>query len=313
MKRRINNKIIPPCMIGTWAWGKGMNGSRMVFGKSYSEEQLIRTFNKACSLGFTMWDTAEVYGMGKSEKVLGKCLKENSDVIISTKYLPDKKYKSNALTNSMNKSFERLEVNSIDLYWLHQPYALKENLVEMTECLKSGKIKGIGLSNCSLSEIKEAEKILGKSGFRLTAVQNHYSLLSVKRQEEIIIYCNENNIIFFGYMVLEQGALSGHYNEKNPFPICSMRGISFGKKKFKKIKPLLDYQKALAEKYNVDTSQIPIAWAISKGVVPIIGLTRPEYAISLSKGIEIKLSSDEIKKLELFAKDSKVICKGSWE
>ena len=97
---------------------------------------------------------------------------------------------------------------------------------------------------------------------------------------ELII---ENDIIFFGYMVLEQGALSGHYDEKNPLPRFSYRGLVFRKKKFRKISKLLDFQRELAVQYDVDASQIPIAWAIAKGVVPIVGLTKKRHANELSQ------------------------------
>lgn len=114
-------------------------------------------------------------------------------------------------------------------------------------------------------------------------------------------------------MILEQGALSGHYDEKKHFPLLSMRGLSFGKGKFKKIKQLLSYIKEIALKYNIDSSQIPIAWAISKGVFPIIGVTKPEHIKSLKQGINILLTNEEIEKLEKLALASGVKCKGIWE
>lgn len=314
MEALICKENIPACMIGTWAWGNGMNGSKMVFGQKYSEEQLLETFYKAYETGFYMWDTAEVYGMGNSEKMLGKCIKGKEDIIISTKYLPGKKYKSGSMKNSLAGSMERLGVSCIDLYWLHQAFCLKENIMEAAELLKTGKIKALGISNASLEEVKEADCLLKKKGYRLSAVQNHFSLLCMgEEQLEIIKWCNANNVLYFGYMILEQGALSGHYDSKHPFPALSMRGFSFNKSKFKKIQKLLDYERELAKKYQVDTSQIPIAWAASKKIIPIIGLTKEKHAAELEKGSKIVLTSDEITKLEKLAKESGVVCKGSWE
>lgn len=312
MNRELNGNIIPSCMIGTWAWGKGMNGSRMIFGKTYSEAQLKETFRVAHDLGFTLWDTAEVYGMGNAEKILGQCITGKKDVIVSTKHMPSKKYKNGAITNSINGSRNRLGIGNIDLYWLHKPYTLQENVMELISCMKYGKIQSIGLSNCNIAQIKETKNMLEKNGYKLAAVQNHFSLLSME-QQEIVQYCNENSILYFGYMVLEQGALSGHYDANHPFPAFSMRGISFGKKKFKKIQAVIDYERKLAKKYDVDVSQIPVAWAISKQIVPIIGLTKPEHAKSLALGIRVTLLPEEIEKLELLASESGVKCKGSWE
>lgn len=144
----------------------------------------------------------------------------------------------------------------VDLYWLHNPNNLEYNVNEGVGLLKENLIGALGISNVSLEQAKKANGILKKSGFRLSAIQNHFSLLSCdKEQKDIISWCNENNTIYFAYMVLEQGALSGYYSEKNSFPLFSMRGITFSKKKFKKIELLLEYEKQLADKYGTDTSQ----------------------------------------------------------
>ncbi len=310
----LNNKILPPCAIGTWAWGAGMNGSKMVFGNNYSEEDLDKTFYTAYDMGFILWDTAEVYGMGNSEKILGRCIKNKDNAILSTKYLPSKKYKQGKLEQSLNNSLSRLGVDCVDLYWLHQPFCLEENITEAVEQLKNGKIKSLGLSNCTLAQAQTADNLLKKHGFSLSAVQNHYSLLTMSsEQNSLISWCNKNNVIYFGYMILEQGALSGSYNTKRMFPLFSIRRMSFGKSKFIKIEPLLDYQKKLAKKYSVKPAQIPIAWAINKEIVPIIGLTKPEYALALADGVKIQLKNDEIHQLEKLAKQSGIVCKGSWE
>lgn len=313
MEYVINNKSVTPCMIGTWAWGTGNNGSKIVFGEETPEDKLKETFETAYFNGFNFWDTAEVYGMGTSEKLLGKCIEGKNDIVISTKHFPNKKYKNGENEKAIKGSLERLNIECIDLYWLHSPKSIKENMKELAECVKKGLIKNVGLSNCNVEQIKEADEVLKQNGTKLYAVQNHYSLLSMERENEILEYCKENNIIFFGYMILEQGALSGHYDEKNHFPFLSMRGLSFGKGKFKKIKDLLKYIKEIALKYNIDSSQIPIAWAISKSVFPIIGVTKSEHVKSLKQGISIVLTNEEINKLEELALASGVKCKGIWE
>ena len=313
MSFEINGKEVTPCMIGTWAWGTGSNGSKMVFGQTNSEEQLKETFDTAYNQGFNFWDTAEVYGMGTAESILGKFIQNKNNIVISTKHAPNKKYRINENENSIKESLQRLNIDYIDLYWLHSPVALKENMRELAECKKKGLIKSIGLSNGNVEQIKEANDILKECGTKLFAVQNHFSLLSLEREKEVLEYCKQNNIMFFGYMTLEQGALSGHYDERHHFPLFSMRGLTFGKRKFKKIKNLLSYIKELAQKYNVDSSQIPIAWTVSKGVIPIVGLTKSKHAISLKDGINIKLTEEEIKKLEEKAITSGVKCKGIWE
>ena len=309
MKSSINNKEV---MIGTWAWGPGMNGSKMVFGKSYEESTLRKTFETATKLGFLKWDTAAVYGMGSCEKLLGRFMNDRKDIFLSTKFMPDKKYKSGALVKSFNESMERLQLKSADLFWLHAPKNLEKNLGEAVPLMKDGRIKSIGISNVSMDDIKTAEKYLEKNGLSLGAVQNHFSLLR-NDQQPIIDYCNSRGIQYYAYMVLEQGALTGRYDSKNHFPTFSMRNFAFPKSKFKKIEGLLDMMKIIADKYKIDPSQIPILWVMAKGAIPIIGITKPAYAERLAAALEVTLSDEEVNKLTIEAKKTGIRQQGSWE
>ena len=309
---KIADKEYSVPLIGTWSWGGGFNGSRLIFGQSFTEDSLKDTFNKAYDAGFVCWDTAEVYGMGRSEQILGRLIKDKN-VMISTKHFPVGKYKSGECRRAIENSLERLGIQSIDLYWLHSPVNIKENMRELADCYKDGLIKSIGLSNGNTEEINLASKVLEENGSHLTAIQNHYSLLSFEREQKVLELCREKQIIFFGYMLLEQGALSGHYDKEHTFERFSARGLAFGKGKFEKIDKLIGYERKLAEKYNVDSSQIPIAWGISKGVVPIVGINKPRHTDSLVQGVELSLTSDETATLERLALESGVKCKGVWE
>ena len=313
MEYILNGQELSTCMIGTWSWGSGSNGSKMVFGQSFTKEQLKETFDTAYNLGFNFWDTAEVYGMGTSEQILGECIKDKDNVIISTKHMPGGRYSDGENRRAIEGSLARIGISSIDLYWLHSPKNVAKNMEELAQCQKDGLIKSIGLSNGSVEQIKIAQETLAKYDIKLAAIQNHYSLLAMDREEEVRKYCMEKGILFFGYMLLEQGALSGHYDYKHHFEAFSMRGLSFGKGKFKKIDNLLQYMRKLAEKYDVDPSQIPIAWAINKGIIPIVGMNKARHAEPLSKGIKLELAQAEIDSLEELARNSGVKCKGIWE
>ena len=299
-------------MIGTWAWGSGYNGSGMIFGSKSDEQTLKCTFDKAVELGFTKWDTAAVYGMGSCEKLLGGFINGRDDIFLSTKYFPNKKFKSGDLGKSFNESMTRLGLKSADLFWIHKPNNLKENLQEAIPLMKDGRIRSIGISNVSMNDIKTAEELLGQRGLRLGAVQNHFSLLR-NDQQPIIDYCNSRGITYYAYMVLEQGALAGRYNSKNHFPTFSMRNFMFPKSKFKKIENLLAAMKGIADKYGIDRSQIPVLWVIAKGAVPIVGITKPAYAEKLSDALKITLTAEEISLLTGEAKKTGIRQQGSWE
>ena len=299
-------------MIGTWAWGPGYNGSGLVFGKSYDEQVLRDTFEKATGLGFLKWDTAAVYGMGSCEKLLGEFINGREDIFLSTKFFPVKKYEAGALTKSFKESMERLRLKSADLFWLHAPNNVEKNLDEMIPLVRDGQIKSIGISNVSIEDIMTAENYLQKHGLRLGAVQNHFSLLR-NDQQPIIDHCNSMGIQYYAYMVLEQGALAGRYNAKDHFPTFSMRNLIFPKSKFRKIEDLLDRMKALADKYGIDRSQIPILWVIAKGAIPIIGITKPAYAEKLDAALNVTLSDEEVRELTDEAKRTGIRQQGSWE
>ncbi len=299
-------------MIGTWAWGPGYNGSGLVFGKSYDEQVLRDTFEKATGLGFLKWDTAAVYGMGSCEKLLGEFINGREDIFLSTKFFPDKKYKAGALMKSFKESMERLRLKSADLFWLHAPNNVEKNLDEMIPLVRDGQIKSIGISNVSMEDIMIAENYLQKHGLRLGAVQNHFSLLR-NDQQPIIDHCNSTGIQYYAYMVLEQGALAGRYNAKDHFPTFSMRNLMFPRSKFRKIEELLDMMKVLADKYGIDRSQIPILWVIAKGAIPLIGITKPAYAEKLAAALKVTLSDEEVRKLTDEAKRIGIRQQGSWE
>jgi len=299
-------------LIGTWAWGSGYNGASMVFGKKTDEDTLKQSFEEAVKSGFLKWDTAAVYGMGSCEKVLGNLMEGRNDIYISTKFFPGKKYKTGALAKSFDESMQRLKRDSADLFWIHVPNNLEANIKEAVPLMKEGKIKSLGISNVSLQHIKIAEEILAKEDLKLGAVQNHFSLLR-NDQQPIINYCNGNGIMYCAYMVLEQGALSGHYNAVHHFPTLSMRNMAFPKKKFKKIERLLAVMKKIADKHGIDPSQIPILWTISKGAVPIVGITKPSHVDKLAEALNVTLSEKELMLIETEAKNTGIRQQGSWE
>lgn len=184
----------------------------------------------------------------------------------------------------------------------------------MCSLLSAGKIGSIGVSNFNLDQVKKAEKILERYGFKLAGIQNHYSLIFRKYEtENMLSYCNEKNIPFFSYMVLEQGVLTGRFNSKHGFPIFSRRGIAFPKHKLKKLEPLFEALKQIGEKYGLTIAETVLTWAISKGTIPIVGVTKEYQAFSLTKLNDIILKPNEIDMLEKSAKSTEVEVKASWE
>ena len=303
---------LPKIALGAWAWGN--DGT---FGDEHAIEDLKPIYDKAMDLGLNLWDTAFVYGMGTSEKVLGEFLKTSNreDYIISTKFTPQlsEMFEGNAVTAMYENSAEILGVDEIDIFWIHNPVGAPEWTKKLVETAKSHDIKMIGVSNHNLAEIKEANEILKEAGLKLGAVQNHYSLLNRSSEDSgILEYCKENDIIFFSYMVLEQGALSGKYDTAHPFPEGSDRANAYGDS-LSEIEELNKALKEIAEKHDVKIAQLPIAWAIAKGTLPIIGATKAYNVEDAAEAINIELSADEIKTMEDLADKANINTIRIWE
>ncbi len=303
---------LPKIALGAWAWGN--DGT---FGNEHKIEDLKPIYDKSMELGLNLWDTAYVYGMGKSEEVLGEFLKTSNreDFVISTKFTPQlaEMFEANEVTSMYENSAKILGVEDIDIFWIHNPVGAPEWTKKLVETAKEHDIKMIGVSNHNLAEIEEANEILKEAGLKLGAVQNHYSLLNRSSEDSgILEYCKENDIIFFSYMVLEQGALSGKYDTAHPFPEGSDRANAYGGS-LAEIEELNKAIAEIAENHNAKVAQLPIAWAIAKGTIPIIGATKVQHVEDAADAVDIELSDDEIKTMEELADKANVNTIRIWE
>ena len=303
---------LPKIALGAWAWGN--DGT---FGNEHGIDDLKPIYDKAMDLGLNLWDTAFVYGMGTSEKVLGEFLKTSNreDYIISTKFTPQlaEMFEGNEVTAMYENSSKLLGVDDIDIFWIHNPVGAPQWTEKLVETAKEHDIKMIGVSNHDLSEIKQANEILKEAGLKLGAVQNHYSLLNRSSEDSgILEYCRENDIIFFSYMVLEQGALSGKYDTAHPFPEGSDRANAYGDS-LAEIEELNKALEKIAEEHGVKVAQLPIAWAIAKGTLPIVGATKTHHVEDAAEAVDIELSADEIKTMEDLADKANINTIRMWE
>ena len=305
-------EALPKIALGAWAWGN--DGT---FGGSLDQDSLRPIFDEAMKSGLNLWDTAFVYGMGTSERTLGGFLRTvpRDSYYISAKFTPQcaNPHAKNAVEDMFNTSAELLGIDYMDFYWIHNPAGAPKWVSELIPLAKSGKIGHIGLSNHNLAEIKEAAAILEKEGLKISAIQNHFSILNRSSEDSgILDYCKENGIIFFSYMVLEQGALSGKYDTKHPLPADSDRGRTYNPM-LPKIEKIINVIKVIADARGVKPAQIPVAWAIAKGTLPIIGVTKVSQVEDAAGAAEIKLTADEIKAVEDAADSANLNVIRGWE
>lgn len=256
--------------------------------------------------------------MGTSEKVLAGFLKDlpRESVIVSDKFTPQCADSSSptAMKDMIEMQLGLMNLDRFDIYWIHNVWEAPKWTEELAKYFEGKEnIPLLGVSNHNLEEIKQANEILKTHGLKLSAVQNHYSLINRSSEYSgILEYCKKNDIHFFAYMVLEQGALSGKYDTNNPMPEGSARAETYNPV-LDKLEILNSELKKLADKYGVGAAQIPVAWAIAKGALPIIGVTKENQVEDALKASNVNLTAEEVAELEKIADSLELNVVRMWE
>ena len=306
------NNHLPKIALGAWAWGN--DGT---FGNEQTPDTLRPIFDTAMANGLNLWDTAYAYGMGTSEKVLAGFLKglPRDSYLVSDKFTPQcANGKPTAMADMIGMQQELMGLDRFDIYWIHNVWDAPKWTEELAKYYEGkDNVPLLGVSNHNLAEIKQADEILKTHGLKLSAVQNHFSLINRSSEDSgILSYCKENGITFFAYMVLEQGALSGKYDTKHPMPEGSARAETYNPV-LGKLEVLNGGLKKLADKYGVEPAQIPVAWAIAKGTLPIIGVTKTKHVEDAVKAANVTLTSEETTELEKLADSLELNVIRFWE
>ena len=295
------NITLPKIALGAWAWGN--DGT---FGSGIAADELKPIFDAAMDAGLNLWDTAYAYGMGTSEKVLAGFLKglPRESYLVSDKLTPQCLNASAAdpVAEMHDMQLDLMGLDRFDIYWVHNTSEAPRWTRALAEFFEGrDDAPMIGVSNHNLAEIKEADAILREHGLRLGAVQNHLSLINRSSIDSgILDWCKENDVVFFSYMVLEQGALSGKYDTKHPMPEGSARAATYN--------PVLDKLEVLNAKlaevaaaHGVGVAQVPVAWAIAKGTLPIVGVTKERHVADAAAAAAVALTDAEVAELEELA------------
>lgn len=306
-------KQLPAIALGAWGWG-----SADTFGSTPDKETLREVFETAMKEELNLWDTAYVYGFGKAELILAEFLKESprESWVLSDKFTPRCADMSSRtpLKDMLEMQLEHMGINKFDIYWIHNASDAPRWTTELAEYYE-GRADAplIGVSNHDMEQIRQAESILKEHGLKLSAVQNHFSLLNrFSESAGILDYCREKGIPFFSYMVLEQGALSGKYDMQHPMPAGSARAEVYNPI-LPKLESLNEALLQMADHYSVSPAQIPVAWAISKGTIPIVGVTKPSHVEDAAKAITVQLASEDIEQLERLADALNLDVNRFWE
>jgi len=276
---------VPALGIGTWAWGDNFFWS---YGQEYGSKELSEAFQAALEEGVNFFDTAEIYGLGESEKLLGEFLsKTDKTVYIATKYFPlPWRWNAESVSEALTASLERLKLSQVTLYQVHWPFDFflgQPTLMSaLAQEVKKGRILTVGVSNYSATQMKEAHRLLAEHGVPLAVNQVRYSLLTRQIESNgILATAQELDIKILAYSPLAQGLLTGKYRPENAASPKGARKFnpSFSRQGLEKISPILNVLQQLSEKYQRTAAQISLNWLITQsGVIPIPGAKNADQA-----------------------------------
>lgn len=284
---------ITPVILGTWQAGK----SQWV---GIEDNETAKAMRAAYDAGITTFDTAEVYGSGHSEEVVGKALKDVRDrVVLATKVFPNH-LKYQQVIEACEDSLKRLQTDYIDLYQIHWPAgAFNSEAVPIEESMRAlealrtaGKIRAIGVSNFSRQQLAEASQC-----GEIVSLQPPYSLFWRQVEQDAMPYCVENNIAIIAYSSLAQGLLTGKFGPDHEFEEGDIRRKNklFKGENYQRAQQALDQLRPFAEKYDCTLAQLAIAWLIRQPQTSaIVGARNADQATQNAQAGEVQLTDEDV-------------------
>ncbi len=290
------------------ALGLGCMGLSDLYGPT-DEKSAEKVIQEAYEQGITFFDTADMYGKGANEQLLGKVIKSFRDkIVIATKcgleHIPDGLRINNNpdyIKTACANSLKRLGIDSIDLYFLHRhnPEApIEESMEVMLDLVEEGKVKRVGLSEVSAETIQRAHAILGGT---LIAVQSEYSIMNPLTAEMVLPTCRALGLAFVAFSPLTRGLLSGKIRDATVFAESSVfdfRSIApqFQKEALKNNLRLVEALEELAQQKTCTVAQLSLAWLLAQGddIIPIPGTKRHDYLQENIGSLDVNLSSEDL-------------------
>jgi aryl-alcohol dehydrogenase-like predicted oxidoreductase len=291
---------VSPLGLGAWAWGDKMFWG---FGKGYDANDTRTAFDTSLQAGINFIDTAEIYGFGRSEKLLGE-YKQGVDqtLVIATKFFPMPfRLRRSDLLRALKKSLQRLRMDQVDLYQIHWPPRLRslDTWAEaLAEALEGGYARAAGVSNYSTSQMQRTAAVLERHGLHLASNQVEYHLLNRKVEYQgLLAACREMDITLIAYSPLAMGILTGKYTPENPLP--GIRGKRYPVSYLAAVQPLVARLRQIGAAHgDKSPSQVALNWCICKGTVPIPGAKNARQAQENAGGAGWRLTGDEVAELD---------------
>ncbi len=289
--------------------GLGCMGMSEFYGDS-DEDEAIATIRRALDLGVTFLDTADMYGSGANERLVGRAIEGRRDeVVLATKFGNVRgpngerlgiRGDADYVREACDASLERLGVDHIDLYYQHRVdpnVPIEETVGAMKELVEAGKVRYLGLSEAGAETIRRAHAV-----HPITALQSEYSLWSRDIEQEILPTLRELGIGFVAYSPLGRGFLTGAFKSPDDLDEGDFRRQSprFEREAFEHNMELVRAVERMAEEKGAKPAQVALAWVLAKGedIVPIPGTKRRKYLEQNVGALEFELTADEVAQLD---------------
>ncbi len=299
-----NGPSVSALGVGTWSWGDSLFWQ---YGKEYGASDVKQAFEASLSAGVTFFDTAEVYGLGKSEELLGQFIQTAATpVAVATKYFPlPWRFTAQSVADALTASLKRLQLPTVALYQVHWPFDFlmgqKTLMNALADEVKQGRIQSIGVSNYSASQMHQAHSYLAERGIPLAVNQVQYSLLHRKIESNgVLSAAKDLGMTILAYSPLAQGLVTGKYTLESYQPPTGARRLDprFSKEGLRKIEPLIAVLREVGQRYDKTPAQVALNWLMGQGsVMPIPGAKNAKQAQQNAGALGWSLTPEDLNQI----------------
>lgn len=285
--------------IGTWAWGDRWFWR---YGSDHTREDVHAAFQASLEQGVRLFDTAELYGWGTSEELLGEFVAgAEQPVRIVAKFLPlPWRLTRGSLLGALRDSLERLGREQVDLYLIHHPWppVPPETWMEaLADAVEAGLARHVGVSNYGLAWMERAHEALARRGVPLAAIQVQYSLLHRDPERNgLMAACRERGVRLIAYSPLGQGLLTGKYTPEHP--PSGIRRLIYRRDRLAEVQSLVALMREIGEAHGKTAAQVAINWTMAKGALPIPGAKNRRQAEENAGAAGWRLGEEEVARLD---------------